>query len=218
MIIRVDRDILSIAFALTAVAAACSLWWVWRRKESEFEATRAGLERKLSGQISADELVRHGVSLLEKGSLTEAIAELKRALEERPKDAQLHHTLGQAQFLLGNPQGAILHYDSAIRLNPHYAEAHVSRGVALEARNFVREARSAYMQAIAIDSAIGPAHYNLARSYASEGDCARATQALRNSIQADPAYLAEAKGDPEFEKLYSNEDFCNLVYGSRAAA
>ena len=206
-----DRDSVSMLFALVAVVAAGVLWWVWRRRDRDHQE----LKRQLRERVPVDEGEVHkqlGMRLLQNGAMVEAIAEFKAALEMRPKDAQIQLSLGQAQSFLGNTNAAILHYDSAIELSPHFAEAWVGRGAALETMGEMEKAKESYERAIRVEPTLGTAHYNLARTFAIEGESEMAAAALRKAIDIDKSFLDEARTAADFEMLYGDSAFRSLVY------
>lgn len=205
-------DVLSILLAIPALLAAIALWWLWNKKELEHS-------RKLVNSfdvVDPEEKKQLALSLMQQGAASDAVQHLKRAIDLRPKDAQLHHALGQAQLLLGNSSSAILHYDTAISLTPHFAEAFISRGAAYETRGEFSSAKSSYAQALMIDPKMALARYNLARVFALENDHRRCYDELSRAVQIQPALLIEAKSDSVFESMYGYGPFRELVYGKPA--
>ncbi|MEL6556244.1 MAG: tetratricopeptide repeat protein, partial [Cyanobacteria bacterium J06621_11] len=62
------------------------------------------------------------------GDSDQAIAELNRAIEIYPNDAEAYHKRGALWFLQSDPDRAITDYDKAIEINPDYISAYFSRG------------------------------------------------------------------------------------------
>src|SRR5690606_473618 len=63
--------------------------------------------------------------------------------------ADVHHLLGLCWSLLGQEARALEAFDRALALNPRYLEAHVHRGIVLNALGRVEEGREAFAAAAA---------------------------------------------------------------------
>ena len=63
------------------------------------------------------------------GNLEQALADLNRAIEIAPNNADAYYNRGKARTELRDPQGAIADYTEAIRLNPELAGAYGNRGL-----------------------------------------------------------------------------------------
>jgi tetratricopeptide (TPR) repeat protein len=73
-----------------------------------------------------------GVYLMDKGSLPEAIEELRAAIRIRPDYADAHNNLGNALSKIpGREKDAMAEFEAALRINPGMAEAHGNLGLAL---------------------------------------------------------------------------------------
>jgi len=73
-----------------------------------------------------------GATHYEKGMYDEAIAEVKRALELNPNDADAHYNLGATHYEKGMYDEAIAEVKRALELNPNHPEAHYRLGVAYQ--------------------------------------------------------------------------------------
>ncbi len=74
------------------------------------------------------------------GTLDEAMAEYRKAIELDPKDSMAHNALGSALRQKGQVDEAIAELQKAIELNPKDASAHTSLGVVLRDKGQVDEA------------------------------------------------------------------------------
>lgn len=88
----------------------------------------------------------------------EIIDELSRAIEDDPGDVVAHTSLGVALHRLGQEERAVACYESALRLDPKYAEAHYFRANILYEHGDVREAIKGYTAAIGLQPELISAH------------------------------------------------------------
>ena len=95
------------------------------------------------------------------GSLDEAIACYRRALELRPDFAAGHNNLGNALKNQGKLDEAIACYRRALELKPDYAEAHNNLGNAFKNQGKLDEAIACYRRALELKPDYAEAHSNL---------------------------------------------------------
>lgn len=99
--------------------------------------------------------------LADMGTLTPAIADGSRAVQENPGSAAAYANLGWALYQQGYLTEAISAYNQAIRLNPHDANAFSRIGLAYFQQGKVEEAVRAYHQAVKLDPTLTEASTNL---------------------------------------------------------
>jgi tetratricopeptide (TPR) repeat protein len=145
-----------------AAAGGLALWHAARGNAAErrafVPAAAAGLAAAvlvswpLAG-VSGLALTHYGVgaALLDAGRVSEAQAELARAIAAAPEFAPAYSRLGDALRKQGDAAGALTQYDRALALDPNLADAYAGRGIALEALGRADEADAAYARALALD-------------------------------------------------------------------
>jgi len=97
-----------------------------------------------------------------------------------------HNALGTALKKQGQLESAIAHYSEAIRLRPHYPDAHVNLGVALYSGNMLEQAVWHFSEAIRIEPEHDGAHDNLGVALARQGKTAEALDHLLKALSINP--------------------------------
>lgn len=82
-----------------------------------------------------------GRHLVQGGRYTEAVRVLQQAAYHRPEWPDVHHLLGVALSLAGEPLRAESHLQRAVELNPDYAEAQLNLAILLSERGAYHAAR-----------------------------------------------------------------------------
>src|SRR6266436_2886657 len=87
--------------------------------------------------IAAQTHVDRALSYYNRGNLTGAISELRKARDVVPNDPHVNFMLGNALYRHGEIHEAAKAYAKSLEVRPSYFEAHMSRGFALfELRRF----------------------------------------------------------------------------------
>ena len=87
------------------------------------------------------------------GRFAEAIPYLRRARELLPTDAPLMIALVRCLLGVGRPADTLTVLETALRLEPAYADAHAHKGQALERLSRMGEAERSYARALELDPA-----------------------------------------------------------------
>jgi len=118
------------------------------------------------------------------------LANLRRAVQQKPADAQAHLSLGLA--LAG--QGSMLEaecFRRVVELQPASAEAHLNLGIALADGGDVAGALAEFREAVKLAPRSAAAHYNMGRALHDLGQVEAARQELEEAIALD-AHFAPA--------------------------
>jgi tetratricopeptide (TPR) repeat protein len=99
-----------------------------------------------------------------------------------------HYNLGAALFEKGRVDGAITHFQTALQINPGYAEACNGLGQALRQKGRPGEAIANYQKALQIRPGYANAHYNLAIVLRQKGRMDEAIAQYREALQINPDY------------------------------
>src|SRR5712671_3842253 len=118
-----------------------------------------------SAQVAPDSLaavhVERCMAAYRKGNLAVAILELRLALREEPKNAQLQFMLGNALYRSGDMRDAADAYKDSLELRPDL-ETHMSRGFALFELKEFRQASDEWQAAVRLNRAEPFAHAGFA--------------------------------------------------------
>jgi tetratricopeptide (TPR) repeat protein len=103
------------------------------------------------------------------GSLAEIEAALRRAVQQRPRDATAHFRLGMVQHQQGRLAEAERCYRAALRLSPDNSDALNNLSLVLEQRGQLPEAETLLRCALGLQPRSGLLHCNLARLLLGQG-------------------------------------------------
>jgi tetratricopeptide (TPR) repeat protein len=114
----------------------------------------------------------------------------RRTLERNPASWMAHHNLGASE--LNRPSGrldeAVGHLQAALRLNPRYADAHNSLGVALKQMGNLDEAAAHYEESIRLRPEFAAAHNNLGAVRYLQDKLEQAEAHYRKALELNPEY------------------------------
>ncbi|MBI2313375.1 MAG: tetratricopeptide repeat protein [Betaproteobacteria bacterium] len=165
-------------------------------KRSEAGAAWAGSVNGMdsSGQgdalgTVASEHHQRGLDLLRESRSREGLAELARAVERDPGNAEYHKSLGNAQKVLGDVQGAMASYRRSLEIASDYLPAHYNLGLILRELNRLDEAEQHFRRAFELDPNDPDVLSNLAAVLAARSRFAESVEVYRTALQLTP-------GDP----------------------
>ena len=154
-----------------------------------------------------------GVSMLKNGDASAAEIELNKAVDLGLRSDEVQVALARAQLDKGEADKVISRFGSLTLASPKMqAELRAVVGMAQLARNHIDDARKAFTEALALDSADATANLGLARIAASQKDFTQAMSRVDAVLGASPSSLEalmlkgnllEAQGQSEpAEKAY----------------
>jgi len=160
------------------------------------DADRAEYQKKLEDQkkrqkFSAEVKARFdkGVELFNLGQFQEALTEFNAALEVDPKQPGIHARAGDCYVKLDKNEEALAAYDRAIELEPADGSLYALKGVVLSRLGKTAESQEMFKKSAELDPAgAGMNFYNLGITMINSGDMAKAADAFKQSIAADPNY------------------------------
>jgi len=132
-----------------------------------------------------------GAKALDDRDWTRAAEAFRRGIEMAPREPSLHHKLGTALYLGGDPAGAAAEFEAALRLDPHFAKAHYSLGIMHGSNGRSAAAIEHLSAAIRDDPAYVAARLRLADILRMSGRSAASLSHYQQAADADPR-LAEA--------------------------
>lgn len=130
-----------------------------------------------------------GASLLEQGKASEAIAELRKAVELDPTYAAAHLNLAYAYDGQGQIDEAIAQYQKVIELEPESLFARNNLGVLYDKRGRYEEAISEFERVLQIDPSNATARQNLENAKNSKGIVEEREERFaqaREQVEANP--------------------------------
>lgn len=145
-------------------------------------------------------LMARSRGLIDAGKYADAVRCLESAVRRQPDFPDLHHLLGVALSMVGEPLRAESHLVRALELNPNYAEAHLNLSILLCERNAYAAARdhrrefdrlvranTSGLPDPALDD-LARRHADLAERYRTYGLLEDADAQLRAALQLRPAW------------------------------
>ena len=160
-------------------------------------------------------MARYAMAVLRQtqNRLSEARIEVEKAIALDSKFALAHHSLGQTLLFMGQPDAAIPHEETALRLSPHdpvvstfywgLGACHLVLGRLDEAIDFLRQARAANPQ-------LWAHHLWLAAALGLKGDLDEAKTALAESLKLNPGIDSVAHWRAQ-RPSYNNPAFWALL-------
>ncbi len=128
-----------------------------------------------------------GAEALGKRQWTEAVTNLRKAIELAPNNAFTHLNLGTALYLTGDGRGALEQFETAIRLSPDLAKAHYGIGVLMEASGRDREAIERFSAAVRAEPSYIEARLQLADALRRNGRLEESLPHYNEVIKSSPS-------------------------------
>lgn len=144
---------------------------------------------------------------LERSRPDEAMAFLKRAKADQPRNPFIRYNLGEAQRRAGAFADAAANYKVAIEIKPDFAAAQAQLGQALRALGKPTQAAYAYRMAIGLDAKQAIAHNGLGLLAHDAGNDAEAARYFETALAAGPSDKAGAAS------MWANLGVANLRLG-----
>ncbi len=126
--------------------------------------------------------------LIQQHRYTEAMAELKAALELNPKSSVAYNAIGSLNLISNDNDQAAIHLRRALELNPKNKGAQINYGMALVNLGRWNEAIEQLSPVVQAEPERLLARTKLALAFAGRGEVDRATGELRQILQRDPDF------------------------------
>jgi tetratricopeptide (TPR) repeat protein len=147
---------------------------------------RTTLARNPASWMACDNL---GNVLRDRGSLVEAIAQYRKALDLKPDYTEGHNDLGNALSEQEAVAEAIAQYRKALDLQPNFARAYYNLGNALIKQRAVAEAIAQYRKALSIQPRFADAQFNLGLALFQNGETKEALDSWQQALAMKPDLL-----------------------------
>ena len=147
--------------------------------------------------------------------LDESYKDLLYAIQLDPDDESAHYYLGKLLYKQKNYTVAIQFFDNAINLVNYHYEYYVDRGMCkLELENF-KAARSDLYKALQLTDDKGIIYYQMARTYAAEGEKSSTFSNLRDAkkygLFKDVRYFTYLTKDKYYVGWAKDNEFIDLI-------
>ena len=152
-----------------------------------------------------------GIVRFATGREEQGLASFREALRLEPGWSRPHSDMAILYRLSGRMDEAIREVETALTIEPLHPINHYNYGVILDLLKRHPEARARYDKALELSPGLPPALYNLACSYAREGNLSTALPYLLESILLDEAFREEANFDPDFDPIRDKSAFQSIV-------
>jgi tetratricopeptide (TPR) repeat protein len=164
--------------------------------------------------LSSGDLIKQGVSLLREGKVQESLDLFAKAQRLDPNSPKPHYYIASALERLGTDyaDSALVEYNTAIRINPKYAEALTGLGKLLRKQGKKAEGTAKLEEAVKYDPKDAPALYALGQAYLEDKRYDDAEKVFRKGtllkqgralFLAGTALAVEGKGDlKQAEELF----------------
>lgn len=144
--------------------------------------------------VQAEEHMAKGRELEDRTLYGPATAEYQRAIKNQPDQAaEAHYRIGLLSNKLGNTEGAVQEFRTALQINPNHAEArkgiaafHLNRGANFRQQRQLPQAIQELQEAAKVDPGSGAVYLELGIAYEESQRLADAVSAYQAAVTADP--------------------------------
>jgi tetratricopeptide (TPR) repeat protein len=143
---------------------------------------------------AAEDHMAKGRELEDRTLYGPATAEYQRAIKDQPEHAaEAHYRIGVLSSKLGNTEGAVQEFRSALQVDPNHAEArkgvsefYITRGANYRQQHQLQEAIQELQEAVKIDPSSAIAHMELGQAYEESGRGPDALTEYEAAVNAEP--------------------------------
>ena len=118
------------------------------------------------------------IALYSNGQYKEAINQIKVLNEAYPNVPLLFNLVGACYKALGQLEGSVKMFETAVNIKPDYAEAHKNLGITLRDMGQMDEALESLKTAVLVEPNYVDAHYNLAITFKELGHLDESVKSL----------------------------------------
>jgi len=182
---RFNACILSVAAVMVIIFMASTATMQVRHWENSITLFKHSISVTAENPIAFYNL---GIAYRQKGDLTAAIENFKKAAQLSPDLAHIQNNLGVALIEKGDFPNALNAFGKVIELQPGHAGAHNNIAMILYRQNKFEAAREHFLAAVKLRPDYANAHYHLALILGQQGLKEDALNHYRQAIQINPAY------------------------------
>ena len=128
------------------------------------------------------------LSLYSNGQYQEAINQIKVLNKAYPNVPLLFNLVGACYKALGQLEGSVKMFETAVNIKPDYAEAHKKLGIALRDLGKMDKAIESLKNAISAEPKYVDAYYNLAITFKEQGQLHDAVKSYQKAIEINPNF------------------------------
>ncbi len=220
------------ALAYTGIADAGLI--MYREKKDPFWSDKALAAAQQAGQIDdkkAEVRFSLGSVYSATGKSTEAVVELKHALELAPNSDEGYRRLGNAYASGGRKDEALQAYQQAVKINPYYWDNHNALGTAYFRYGDLDKALAEFQKVTELEPDNTFGHQNIGAVYFGQGKYEQSIPAFQKALQIRPDYALYsnlgtayfflkryAESVPQFEKAVEMNPNEQIAVGNLADA
>ena len=128
------------------------------------------------------------IALYSNGQYKEAINQIKVLNEAYPNVPLLFNLVGACYKALGQLEGSVKMFETAVNIKPDYAEAHKNLGITLRDMGQMDEALESLKTAVLVEPNYVDAHYNLAITFKELGHLDESVKSYQKTIEINPNF------------------------------